>query len=97
MWTVVSGIVALIAAAVGARPVGRALKGRPFAWFIASCAGIVVVALALMTMAVVIAPSNATARDLLQGIGLGLGFGGLSGLRYGYKGIFEVAGSKDRS
>jgi hypothetical protein len=97
MLTVVSGIVALVAAALGARPVGRALKQRPFAWFIASCAAIVVVALALMAVGIAVAAPDRTMSDLLQGVGLGIGFGGLSGLRYGYKGLFEVTSAKDHS
>jgi hypothetical protein len=97
MLTVVSGIVALVAAALGARPVGRALKTRPFAWFIGSCAAIVLVAVALMAVAIVLAAPDRATSDLLQGVGLGIGFGGLSGLRYGYKGLFEVAATKDRS
>lgn len=97
MLTVVSGIVALVAAALVARPVGRALKARPFAWFIGSCVAVVLVAVGLMAAAIVVAAPDRTASDLLQGVGLGLGFGGLSGLRYGYKGLFEVAATKDRS
>jgi hypothetical protein len=97
MLTVVSGIVALVAAALGARPVGRALKTRPAAWFIGSCVAIVILSVGLMAVAIVLASPDRTTSDLLQGVGLGLGFGGLSGLRYGYKGLFEVTVAKGRS
>ena len=95
MLTAFSGIVALVAAALGARPLGRALKRRPFAWFIASCIAVAVVGIALLMSGSVLAASSPTTGALLQGVGLGVGFGGLSGMRYGYKGLFEVA-TKER-
>ncbi len=40
--------------------------------------------------------SRAPGSDALWGVGLGFGFGGLSGLRYGYRGLFSVTSAKDR-
>jgi hypothetical protein len=94
MWTVVSGVIALVAAVLGSRPVGRALKRRPVAWYVAANVAVFLVGLTLIVVASVVDPvaagSSGLVRGLLEGAGLGLGFGGLAGMRYGYKGLFEV-------
>lgn len=96
MSTVLSGIIALVAAALAARLVGRALRSRSRGWFIGANALIAIVALALVVASAIFGPPSAPTGDVLYGMGLGLGFGGLAGLRYGYKGLFEVTGAKGR-
>jgi hypothetical protein len=98
MWTLVFGVIALVVAVIGARPVGRALKVRPIPWFVGANVLIVLVALAtIVASSMTASPLNTTTSDALYGVGLGLGFGGLAGLRYGYKGLFEVTAVKNRS
>jgi RsiW-degrading membrane proteinase PrsW (M82 family) len=98
MWTLVSGVIALVVVAIGARPVGRALKARPIAWYVAANALVFLLALAIVVASTMIAvPSSAPTSDALYGAGIGLGFGGLAGLRYGYKGLFETAARKERA
>lgn len=97
MWTVVSGVISLIAVTLIARPVGRALKARPATWYIGVSVGVFIVALALILASLTMAPNGSPASDALMGVALGLGFGGLAGLRYGYKGLFEITADKGRS
>jgi hypothetical protein len=97
MWTVVSGVITLIVAVLIARPLGRALKARPIGWYIAANALAFIVAMGLVFASSAAAPAGTPISDALLGLALGVGFGGLAGLRYGYKGLFELAGAKDRS
>jgi hypothetical protein len=96
-WTVVSGVVALIVATLGARSVGRLLKTRPAAWYFTASALVFVVAVALFVVASLAWPAGVPAAGALGGVALGLGFGGMAGLRYGYKGMFELGTGKARS
>jgi len=98
VWTVVTGVVALLVAGVGSRVVGRALRSRPAAWYVASNVLIFVVAVALFALSSAPHPAGSATADAVYGLALGLGFGGLAGLRYGYKGLFEVGtASRDES
>lgn len=97
MWTGISGVIALVVAVVGSRPVGRLLKTRPVGWYVAANTVVAVVALALIAASFVMAPTDRSISDALYGAALGLGFGGLAGLRYGYKGLFTVSAAQDRS
>ncbi len=97
MWTIVSGVIALAVAAVGARLLGRALKDRSAAWYAAANVVAFAVAMGLVFASSIVAPAGSPASDALLGVGLGFGFGGLAGLRYGYKGLFELTAAKDRS
>jgi hypothetical protein len=98
MWTLVSGVIALVVAAIGARPVGRALRARPIVWYASASVLVVLVALAIIVASTTLAvPISTPTTDALYGAGLGLGFGGLAGLRHGYKGLFEVDAAGDRS
>lgn len=98
VWTLVSGVIALVVAAIGARPIGRALRARPIVWYASASVLVVLVALAMIATSTMLAVSISTpTTDALYGAGLGLGFGGLAGLRHGYKGLFEVAAGKGRS
>lgn len=95
MWTLVSGVIALVATALATRSLGHALKARPVLWYRGSMAGAVVAAMGILFASAMVA--DPVTKDVLWGIGLGLGFGGLAGLRYGYKGLFEVTAGKGRS
>jgi len=98
MWTLVSGVIALVVAALGARPVGRALRVRSMAWYVVANALVLALALAIIVASTLMAvPSSTVTTDVVYGLGVGLGFGGLSGLRYGYKGVFENGAGKGRS
>jgi uncharacterized membrane protein YhhN len=97
MWTVVSGVIALVAATLVARPVGRMLKARPEAWYFVVNALVFIVAVVLVYASMTAAPDGSPVSDALMGVALGVGFGGLAGLRYGYKGLFEISSAKDRS
>jgi hypothetical protein len=83
-WMIAAGTGTLVAATLVARLVGRALRTRPGWWYWAASAFILLVAVGLVLISTVLA------SDVLWGVGLGLGFGGLAGLRYGLKGLFEV-------
>jgi hypothetical protein len=90
-WMIVAGVAALVAAVVTARLVGRALRGRRVWTYWAANALVLVVAIAVLFASVALAggaPSDAA--DALWGIGLGLGFGGLAGLRYGFRDMFTA-------
>jgi drug/metabolite transporter (DMT)-like permease len=82
--TVFAGLVTLVVAAFAARLVGRALRPRASWWFWTANVLVFVAAVGLVLA------STLTANDVLWGIGLGLGCGGLAGLRYGWKGLFSV-------
>jgi hypothetical protein len=98
MWTLVSGVITLVLAAIGARPVGRALKVRSIAWYVFANALVLALAIAIVVASTMIGVrASTTTGDVVYGLGLGLGFGGLAGLRYGYKGVFENAAGKGRS
>lgn len=71
------GIVAFVIAAVVARPVGRRLRSAP-AW-VRTLAAVLVIAAATAILVF----ASLGARDLLWGIGVGVGLGGVTGLRYG--------------
>jgi len=97
MWTIVAGVLVLVAAVAGSRLVGRALRTRPPAWYVVADAVVVLVALALIAASSMLVTPGSPAGDALYGVGLGFGFGGLAGLRYGYKGLFELRTTKDAS
>jgi uncharacterized membrane protein len=97
MWTIVAGVLVLVVAVVGSRLVGRALKTRPPAWYIVADAVVVLIALALIAASSMLVAPGSPVGDALYGVGLGFGFGGLAGLRYGYKGLFEVHSPKAES
>lgn len=80
----VAGGMTLVVAVLVARLVGRALKDRPRWWYWAANAFVTVVSLALLTASALL-PSRP-----LWGVALGLGCGGLAGLRYGIKDLFSV-------
>jgi hypothetical protein len=84
--TAIVGVVAFVAAAVVARPAGRALK-RFGTWAIV-VAGLVIVAGATALAFVGIRGGD----DLLWGLALGIGFGGVSGLRYGRGTLLDMFG-----
>lgn len=85
----IAGVVAFVASAALARPVGRALKGVG-AWA-QVLVGILVVTVATALAAYGLMPGN----DVWWGVGLGLGFGGLSGLRYGRGTLFDLLGRRE--
>jgi hypothetical protein len=97
MWAVVSGIIVLLAASFGARPVGRALKRRSFPWYVAANVLVILAAASLVALAVMAGSSNAGSSDVLYGAALGLGFGYPAGLRHGYKGPIGVGAAKNGS
>ena len=82
--TVVAGIVALVAAASLARPLGRALTRKGTWALITGGVVIVVFATALAWWGL------SVGSNVWWGIALGLGFGGLSGLRYGHGTLFDI-------
>jgi drug/metabolite transporter (DMT)-like permease len=90
-WTIVWGVVVLVVTVLGARPLGRALRDRPAWWFWIANALVLVVALALAVFSTLIS------NDALWGVALGFGFGGLAGLRYGFKDLFRVGRQERRS
>ena len=96
-WTLATGVVALVVAGVGARAVGRLLKARPVAWYAAASAVVFAVAVALFALSSVPQPTGTATADAIEGLALGLGFGGMAGLRYGYKGLFELGQGRARS
>lgn len=73
----IAGIGTFALAAFLFRPVGHGLKTRAPLW-----TWLVGVAIAVAAMAL-LAVGSIRQIDWLWGVGLGLGFGGLSGLRYG--------------
>ena len=78
------GVGALVVTALAGRALGRVMRGHSAALYWTSNALILIVAMAL------VACSTVAASDLLFGLGLGLGFGGLAGLRYGWRGLFTL-------
>jgi protein-S-isoprenylcysteine O-methyltransferase Ste14 len=96
-WTFATGVVALVVAGFGARAVGRLLKSRPAAWYAAASVAVFVVAVALFVLSSASLPTRTVTADAVQGLALGLGFGGMAGLRYGYKGLFELGQGRARS
>jgi hypothetical protein len=91
VWTtVVSGAIATVAAIMVLRPVGRMLKHRPSWWYFGALALVVLVAVALVGVSMGAAKQGTALYDALWGLGLGLGFGGLAGLRYGHDGLFTI-------
>jgi hypothetical protein len=82
--TVIAGVVALVASASLARPLGRALTPKGLWALIVAGVVIVIAATALAWWGL------AVGGDVWWGIALGLGFGGLSGLRYGHGTLFDV-------
>jgi hypothetical protein len=93
-WTLVWGVIALVAAAVGARLVGRWLKIHPAKWYYGALVAIALVAIALLFVSIAVKAGDPASGDAFWGLGLGVGCGGLAGLRYGYKGLFEIPGAK---
>jgi prepilin-type N-terminal cleavage/methylation domain-containing protein len=94
VWTVVTGVVALLVAGVGSRAVGRLLKSRPAAWYFAANAVVFLAAVGLFALSSAPHAAGSVTSDAIYGLALGLGFGGLAGLRYGYKGLFELAAAR---
>jgi RsiW-degrading membrane proteinase PrsW (M82 family) len=92
-WTFVSGVIALVVAVVGARPIGRALRSRKPVWYWAVSGLELVIAVAIFAVSFSSMPGSPVS-DALQGVALGFGFGSMAGLRYGYKGLFEVTAGK---
>jgi uncharacterized protein YjeT (DUF2065 family) len=84
--TVVAGVVAFIAAAALARSLARALKRYGTRALVAAGVVIVIAATALAWWGL------STNGDVLWGVALGIGFGGLSGLRYGNGTLFDLLG-----
>lgn len=85
----IAGVVAFVVAAALARPVGRALSR--FGTWAQVAAGILIVAGATAVAAYGLLPGN----DVWWGVGLGAGFGGLSGLRYGRGTLFDLLGRRE--
>jgi cytosine/uracil/thiamine/allantoin permease len=81
---------ATVVAIIGLRPVGRMLKDRASWWYRGALALIVLVAVAVIGIAMDVARPGMPLYDVLWGVGLGLGFGGLAGLRYGHDGLFAA-------
>jgi uncharacterized protein YebE (UPF0316 family) len=79
-----AGIVTLLAVAALSRFVGRALRGRPDWWYWTVTAVVFVVAVGLVFV------SNLVGSDILWACALGFGFGGIAGLRYGWKDLFSA-------
>jgi hypothetical protein len=90
VWTVVSGVVVTVVAIFGLRPVGRMLKSRPSWLYFTALTAVVLVAMVLVAVSTGVGGSGTPAYDAMWGIGLGFGFGGLAGLRYGHDGLFTV-------
>lgn len=90
VWTVLSGVVVTVVAIIGLRPVGRMLKGRASWWYLGALAATVLVAMAVIGVSMSAAQQGSVVSDALWGVGLGLGFGGLAGLRYGHDGLFAT-------
>lgn len=82
-WTFVGGVGTLIATAWAARLLGRAMHGRSSLLFWAANAVILIAAVGLVVLSTT--SMSGTAGDLAWGAALGLGFGGLAGLRNGWK------------
>ena len=82
--TAIAGVVALVASASLARPLGRFLTRKGLWALIAGGVVIVLVATALAWWGL------SVGSDVWWGIALGLGFGGLSGLRYGHGTLFDI-------
>jgi uncharacterized membrane protein YgdD (TMEM256/DUF423 family) len=93
-WTLVWGVIALAAAAFGARLVGRWLRVHPAKWYYGALVATALVAVALLFVSIAVKTGDPGTGDALWGVGLGLGCGGLAGLRYGYKGMFELPVAK---
>jgi hypothetical protein len=85
---VIAGVAAFVAAAYSSRPAGRAVK-RIGLWA-QVMAGVLIVLVATAVAAYGLLPGN----DVWWGVGLGLGFGGLSGLRYGQGTLFDLLGRR---
>jgi hypothetical protein len=79
-----AGIVTLVVVAVLTRYVGRALRSRPSWWYWVANAVVFLAAIALVF------ESTLIRSDIAWTVGLGVGFGGIAGLRYGWKGLFSV-------
>ncbi len=82
--TVIAGVVALVASAWSARPLGRFLTRKGTWALIAGGVAIVVFATALAWWGL------SVGGGVWWGVALGLGFGGLSGLRYGHGTLFDI-------
>jgi hypothetical protein len=91
VWTLVWGVIAVVVAIIGLRPLGRTLKSRPSWVYRGALALVVLVAIILIGVSMAMAQQGTVAYDALWGLGLGVGFGGLAGLRYGHDGLFNVA------
>lgn len=82
-WTFVGGVGTLIATAWAARLLGRAMRGRSSLLFWAANAAVILAAIGLLVLSTT--SIAGTAGDVVWGVALGLGFGGLAGLRNGWK------------
>lgn len=90
-WVLGGGVGSLLATAFAGRAIGRAFRSRSSAWYWAANAIVLVVALGLLAL------SSAQGSDLLFGIALGVGFGGLAGLRQGCRGLVIPAVAAGRA
>jgi hypothetical protein len=97
LWTGISGVIVLVAAMFGARPVGRALQGRTKWWFLSANVVVVILAAGLVLLAFSVPQASPTVSDVLYGAGLGFGFGYPAGLRQGYKSVPTAGTTKGRS
>jgi hypothetical protein len=79
-----AGIVTLVVVAALTRFVGMSLRARPDWWYWTATAVVFVAAVGLVFVSTLIG------SDTLWGVALGLGFGGVAGLRYGWKDLFRV-------
>ncbi len=85
---ILAGIVAFGVAALALRPVGHRLKAQHGVW--TWVVGVVVVLIA----AAVLWAGTAPGLSVLWGVGIGIGLGGLSGLRYGRGTLIDMLGRK---
>jgi type II secretory pathway pseudopilin PulG len=78
---VLGGVGSLVATAIAGRVVGRVLRPLSPVWYWIANAVVLLAAVALMTF------GTLRGSDLYFGIALGIGFGGLAGLRQGCRGL----------
>jgi hypothetical protein len=89
--SVIAGVVAFLASASLARPLGRMLK-RIGTWALVAAGVVILIAATALAYWGLL-----TGDNLWWGIALGLGFGGLNGLRYGRGTLFDLLGRRPGS